>query len=139
MRRCLIVANQTLTGPHLIAEVLARQAREPYEFHIVVPATHLNISGVWTEGEAITHARAVLAGALEYFGDAGVPASGEVGDENPVYAVGDAMNRQHFDEIIISTLPPGASKWLKRDLPHRLARRYGINVTHVIATPETVN
>jgi len=39
MRRCLILANQTLGGPHLIQAVLARQAREPYEFHIVVPAT----------------------------------------------------------------------------------------------------
>jgi hypothetical protein len=139
MRRCLIVANQTLRGPRLIAEVLARQAREPYEFHILVPATHHHLTGMWTEGEAVTHARAALIDALEYFGDAGVPATGEVGDDNPVLAVGDVMNREHFDEIIVSTLPPGVSRWLKRDLPHRLARRYGINVTHVIATPETVN
>ena len=57
MRRCLIVANQTLTSPRLIAAVGARQAREPYEFHILVPASHQHGTARWTEGEALAHAR----------------------------------------------------------------------------------
>jgi hypothetical protein len=138
MRRCLIVANQTLTGPHLLEAIAARQVREPCEFHIVVPASHLHGGGAWTEGQAIAHARAVLADALDYFGNAGIPATGETGDESPVLAVGDAVRREHFDEIIISTLPPGLSRWLKRDLPHRL-ERYGLPVTHVVASPASVS
>ncbi len=138
MRRCLIVANQTLTGPKLLAAVVARQVREPYEFHILVPASHLHGTAAWTEGEAVAQARAALRHALEYFGEAGVPATGEVGDGSPVLAVGDVLRREHIDEIIVSTLPPGASRWLKRDLPHRLTR-YGIPVTHVTAEPATVS
>ena len=126
MRRCLIVANQTLTGPKLMAAVVARQVREPYEFHILVPASHLHGTAAWTEGEALAQARAALAHALDYFGEAGVPATGEVGDG------------EHIDEIIISTLPPGASRWLKRDLPRRLTR-YGVPVSHVTAEPATVS
>jgi hypothetical protein len=139
VRRCLIVANRTLAGDHLMAEVLARQARAPYEFHILVPASHHYTHGHWTEGDAVAHARAALANALDAFGDAGVPASGEVGDENPVLAVGDVLRREHFHEIIVSTLPPGASRWLKRDLPRRLERRYGgVRVTHVVAEDVSV-
>jgi len=138
MRRCLVVANQTLASPQLMAAVGARQAREPYEFHILVPATHQHGAANWTEGQAVAHARAALAGALQSFGDAGIPASGEVGDENPVLAVGDTLRRERFDEIIVSTLPPGASRWLKRDLPHRLVQRYGLPVTHVTAAPQPV-
>jgi hypothetical protein len=138
MRRCLVVANQTLTGPHLLAEITARQVREPYEFHIVVPASHSHNHGTWTEGQALAHARGALTNALAYFGDAGVPATGEVGDEDPVLAVGDVLRRERFDEIIVSTLPPGVSRWLKRDLPHRLERRYGVAVTHVVAASEPV-
>jgi hypothetical protein len=139
MRRCLIVANQTLTGAHLIAEVHARQAREPYEFHILVPASHPHGTANWTEGQALAHARGVLANALDVFGDEGIPASGEVGDENPVLAIGDVLRREHFDEILLSTLPPGVSRWLKRDLPHRLERQYSVPITHVVAASEHVS
>jgi len=121
-----------------MAEVLARQAHAPYEFHILVPASHHYTHGQWTEGDAVAHARAALANALVAFGDAGVPASGEVGDENPVLAVGDVLRREHFDVIIVSTLPPGASRWLKRDLPRRLERRYGVRVIHVVADTVSV-
>jgi hypothetical protein len=135
MRRCLVVANQTLAGPHLLEAITARQVREPHEFHIVVPASHPHGGAAWTEGHARAHAQTVLRNALEYFGDAGIPATGEVGDENPVLAVGDVLRREPFDEIIVSTFPPGVSRWLKRDLPRRL-ERYGRPVTHVVATPQ---
>ena len=39
MRRCLIVANQTLTTDALIRAVEDRIAAEPHEFHLVAPAT----------------------------------------------------------------------------------------------------
>jgi hypothetical protein len=135
MRRCLIVANRTLAGPDLIAEVLARSAREPYEFHVVVPATRDSGGIGWTEGRALAYARRSLDDALDRFRDAGIAVSGEVGDESPVLAVGDVMRREHVDEIIVSTLPPGVSRWLKRDLPHRLEREYDIPVTHITAVP----
>jgi hypothetical protein len=138
MRRCLIVANQTLLGPALLAEVLARQASGDYEFHIVVPASHPHSGAMWTEGQCIAHARAVLDDALEHFRSAGVDATGEVGDDDPVLAVGDVLNREPVDEIILSTLPPGLSRWLKRDLPRRFERRFGVPVTHVVAVAEHV-
>jgi hypothetical protein len=76
-----------------------------------------------------------LADGVEDFRSEGIEVTGEIGDENPVLAVDDALRREHFDEIIVSTLPPGVSRWLKRDLPHRLERRFGLAMTHVIATP----
>ncbi|HTL87604.1 MAG TPA: hypothetical protein VL856_20640 [Acidimicrobiia bacterium] len=135
MRRCLIVANQTITGSQLLAEVLARSASEEYEFHLLVPASHAHGSAMWSEGQAIAHARVALADGVEHFRSEGIEVTGEIGDENPVLAVDDALRREHFDEIIVSTLPPGVSRWLKRDLPHRLERRFGLAMTHVIATP----
>jgi hypothetical protein len=133
MRRCLIVANRTLGGPQLIAEVIARQGSAPHSFHIVVPASHGHGTEMWTEGHAVAQARVALEHAVEHFGEAGVEVTGEVGDENPALAVGDVLRREHFDEIIVSTLPPGPSRWLKRDLPKRLAREHNLPVTHVVA------
>ena len=138
MRRCLVVANRTLAGPDLVGEVTARAEREPYAFHVVVPATREHGSMAWTEGAALAHARHALDDALARFHDAGIDVTGEVGDESPMLAIGDALRRDTFDEIIVSTLPAGASRWLKRDLPRRVEREYGVPVTHVVAVAAVV-
>ena len=131
MRRCLIVANRTLGGHQLIVELVARHESEPRSFHIVVPATHGH--GTRTEGHAVAQARVALEDALVHFREEGLEVTGEVGDENPALAVGDVLRREHFDEIIVSTLPLGPSRWMKRDLPKRLAREHNLPVTHIVA------
>lgn len=138
MRHYLIVANQTLTSARLLDEVRARHAAKDCEFYIVVPATRLHIGATWTEGQAVAHARRALEDALAHFNSEGIDATGDVGDENPVLAVADALRQRRSDEIVVSTLAPGASKWIKRDLPHRLARRFRVPVTHVTEIPALV-
>jgi hypothetical protein len=130
MPRCLIVANQTLTSASLRAEIRARDHLGGYQFHLVVPATHLRAGIIWTEGQAIALARSALDQTLRDLHHDGIDATGEIGDDNPILAVSDALNQHSFDEIIVSTLPPGISRWLKQDLPHRLARRFRLPVTH---------
>ena len=138
MRRYLIVANQTLGGAHLAGSVRARMAEGPCSFHIIVPATRPTDHAVWTEGEANAIAKERLDKALGWFADNGFVASGEVGDARPMLAVLDALREGGFNEVIVSTLPPGMSKWLKQDLPARIARRTALPVTHVIGQPERV-
>jgi hypothetical protein len=58
-----------------------------------------------------------------------------VGDERPIQAIADVLMCEPFDEIILSTLPPGMSRWLKMDLPHRVEAVYGLPVTHIIGQP----
>ena len=65
---------------------------------------------------------------------AGVDADGEVGDQDPLKAIADILKRQQFDEIILSTLPQGRSRWLRQDLPSKIGKRFQIPLTH-IATP----
>jgi hypothetical protein len=78
--------------------------------------------------------QAVLDAALPTLSRAaGSEVTGEVGDAEPLMAIQDAVNLQHFDELIISTLPLGISRWLKLDLVSK-ARGLGLPVTHVIAS-----
>jgi hypothetical protein len=131
VRRYLVVANQTLAGAALAAKVKQAQADDEAEFHIIVPATAPTHTA-YSEGEARAVAAERLERALEWFSSAGAKATGEVVDEHALYAIGDALREQAFDEVIISTLPKGMSKWLKQDLPRRARREYGLPVTHVI-------
>ena len=59
-----------------------------------------------------------------------------MGDRNPILAIRDALRNEQFDEIILSTLPPGISKWLRLDLPTRVAARFNLPVVHVISEAE---
>jgi hypothetical protein len=47
-------------------------------------------------------------------------------------AVREALEREPFDEVIVSTLPARVSQWLHRDLPSRV-EQLGIPVTVVTA------
>jgi len=131
MRRYLVVSNQTLSGAALAAKVRALLEEGPAEFHIVVPATAPS-RFAWTEGQARAIASERLESALGWFASIGAKATGEVADEHPLYAMRDALREREIDEIIISTLPPGMSRWLRQDLPRRAGREFGLPVTHVV-------
>jgi hypothetical protein len=136
MRRYLVVANQTLGGKHLAEAIRARLAGEPSSFHVVVPATQPQDQAVWTEGEARALAAKRLEAAVDRFRALGAEVEGEVGDERPLQAIADAVREREFDEIILSTLPPGVSRWLRQDLPHRVERQFDLPVQHVVGDPE---
>jgi hypothetical protein len=135
MRRYLIVANRTLVGAHLTSKIRELDSRSPSSFYIVVPATPPH-GHSWSEGEARAIAARRLTSALETLAAIGVEAEGEVGDEHPTYAIQDVLAKREIDEIILSTLPPGASRWLKRDLPRRIKVEFGLPVTHVVGPPD---
>ena len=137
MRRYLVVANQTLGGDPLLA-LLRRFAEEPSTFHVLVPASP-PVDHLWTEAEAISIARTRLETALERFRSVGMEATGEVGDGRPLQAIDDVLARDTFDEIVLSTLPPRLSKWLRLDLVHRVRTSFGLPVHHVISQRETVD
>ncbi|MBV9005850.1 MAG: hypothetical protein JO181_14415 [Solirubrobacterales bacterium] len=78
-------------------------------------------------------AQQVLDVALPKLSEAaGREVTGSIGDAEPLMAIQDAINLGNYDEIIVSTLPLGVSRWLKLDLVSK-ARGLGLPVTHVQA------
>jgi len=137
MKKILVIANQTLGGPVLRREIERRLGEGACEITLIVPATPPHEHAIWTEGEALDIAKRRLEAALDYFPET-EDIKGMVGDANPVTAIGDALLDESYDEIIVSTLPPGLSRWLKQDLPHRVERRYKLPVTTIIADKKAV-
>lgn len=149
MRRYLLVANQTLGGDQLMAEVRRRAASGPSSFYVLVPNTRqvdvaplpggpvppgsASVATAVDDHRATLIAEARLREALNKLRAEGVEVNGDLGDPEPLTAIGDALEGQDFDEIIISTLPIGLSKWLGMDLPHRAERRFKLPVTTVTA------
>ncbi|MGH2856010.1 MAG: hypothetical protein ACRDMJ_00845 [Solirubrobacteraceae bacterium] len=130
----LVVAHQTAATPALLDTVRARAHRGPVSFHLLVPRQAHGMHRVVDpqdagEGEAndvLEHALPLLSEAV------GGTVTGAVGDAEPLMAIQDAVNLGDYDEIIISTLPPRLSRWLRLDLVSK-TRGLGLPVTHVEA------
>jgi hypothetical protein len=137
MRMHLIVANQTLLGEVLRSEVLKRLEAGPARFHVVVPATPIVGRFTWDEETAFAAARDRLDAGVQWLLSLGADADGEVGDRDPVQAVRDAIRRTPADEIVLSTLPAGRSRWLGQDVPSRMRDAVGIPVTVVTQRRES--
>jgi hypothetical protein len=74
--------------------------------------------------------------ALERMRAAGLQnVDGRVGDPDPIVAVMDVWDPMKFDDIVVSTLPTGSSRWLGLDLPHRLEKLTSVPVLHVVSRP----
>lgn len=135
MRSYLVVAHRTLVEDHLLDHVRSLSAEGDCTFHLVVPVRHPR-DHAWTDGEVEAAARRRLDEGLAAFRAIGADVTGEVGDANPVYAVGVAM-RAHPEAdwagIVVSTLPPGVSRWLGLDAVSRIEREYERPVTHLVA------
>jgi hypothetical protein len=134
----LIVANLTLGGDALWSEVRDRLASGPCRFHVIVPASHDPMAGTWTEQQARAEASERLERALVKLRGLGAEATGEVGDIRAVDALLDALDERRYDEVIVSTLPPHASKWLRMDLVSRMRRATDVPITHVVGQHEPV-
>ena len=136
MHRYLVVANQTLGGEPLVTRIRELAREGPSAFHVVVPATPPR-DHVWTEGEAREVAQTRLDGALKRLAELGVEAEGEVGDESPMLAIEDAIrDGGPYEAIVLSTLPPRLSRWLKVDLVHRVESAFDVRVFHVVGEPD---
>ncbi len=135
MRTYLIVGNQTLASQSLADLIGARLANGPIRAYVVVPLER--VGNRLTASEETTHAAAEarLAELLARLRDLGSEADGEIGDPDPVQAVRDAMREQPIDEVIVSTLPKGLSRWLGEDVPSRLRVAVSVPIT-VVSQPD---
>jgi hypothetical protein len=122
--RVLVIANVTADSPELIGALRARAERGPIAPTLLMPAT-----GIGYRGREEAQGR--LDKALERWKAEGIEGSGVVGDPDPAVAVHETWDPTAFDEVIISTLPGRASKWMAADLPYRVRQITGCDVTHV--------
>jgi hypothetical protein len=130
--RVLVVAHKTAATQPLLDAVRERAQRGPCRFTLLVPnPAHGLHRVVDPEDQGAGEAQAVIDEALPRLSEAaGAPVAGMVGDSDPGAAIQDAINLHGFDEVIVSTLTPRLSRWLKLDLPSKISG-LGLPVTTV--------
>ena len=132
----LIVANRTLASPALLEAIRERIGRGEATFHVVVPATPVVHRMTWDEDETRQAAETRLSGIVDTIRELGGQADGEIGAADPVDAVRDAVRGRQVDEVLLSTLPAGVSRWLGQDVPSKMRHAVPVPVSVVTAPSE---
>ncbi len=142
MASYLLVANETAESQEMLHAIDEINHDDPgAEFVIVIPATPLNLLQQF-EGTAKS-ARALAAlraqSTRRHLENLGIRVrSTRIGNWDPFVAIEEELVNDKYEAIVLSTLPPGASRWLRMDLPSRVARRHPeIRLVHVVARSAT--
>ena len=123
-RSALVIANRTVDSDQLLQALDERAKSGPVRYTLLVPCGPTGRDG----------ARERLEAACGRMRDAGLEVEGSLArDSEPLAAAHEAWDPARYDEIVVCTLPTGASKWLQVDLPHRLQKLTDAPVTHVVA------
>ena len=131
--RVLVVANETVGGGQLLDTIRVRTADADAVVLVVCPALNSPLRH-WAsdEDDARGAAQARLDASLASMRAAGIEASGEIGDGDPIQAIEDALRTFRPDELILSTHPPGRSHWLERGVVEKARERFALPLTHVV-------
>lgn len=147
MVRVLLVANKTLGSGEVSGYVRNRMAKDECQFTLLVPATPRGdrkpapqlagglagaSQGVGSPPDSednYDYARSRLEYGFEVLRRLGATVDGDIGDPDPAKAIHEVLSRKQFDEVALSMLPKGVSRWLRLDIRHQVERKFGIPVT----------
>jgi nucleotide-binding universal stress UspA family protein len=132
--RILVIANETVGGEALRSMIRDRAAGDREEVLVVAPALNSPLRHwVSDEDPARAEAQQRVEASVQRLRDAGIEhIRGEIGDSEPLQAIEDALRTFGADELIISTHPPGRSKWLERGIVEAARERFAVPITHVV-------
>jgi hypothetical protein len=123
----LAVANVTADSDELLEALRERTKQGRVRVQLVFP--------IGDTGPDRAAGEEQLERGMDRIAEAGIEVQGQVVRGDPVEAVHEVWDPATYDEIVVSTLPTGVSKWLRIDVPHRLERLTGARVQHVETAP----
>jgi hypothetical protein len=132
MAQYLVVAHRTAKSPELAAKL---KGDPTARFVLLVPAVPPP-GWVYEENEVRKKAEEEAQAAKAALEAQGIPiAQAKAGDISPLLAIEELLAHPGaYQAIVLATLPPGISRWLRLDV-HTQAERFGLPVVHVIAHP----
>jgi hypothetical protein len=137
-KRALVVANETVAGDELRERLLGELSDGTGKVFVVAPA----LAGsalkhyMGDVDEAIEPAGERLRRTVEGLRDAGIDAEGEVGDSDPMVAIGDEIQKFHPDQVLVVAHRDEDGAFAEQGLLEQLERDLDLPVTELVVESE---
>ena len=133
-RRVLIITHELIADrPDGAPEVVRKQVQEADHVCVVAPALtgrlHSWVSDIDAEYREADERVKALVGRI---GSSGQDVGGQVGDEDPLQAVADALMTFPADALIIGVHPHDDANWREPKCRKQVRDRFGLPVTEVV-------
>ena len=134
-KRVLIIANEAVADrPAGVPEPVRRQVLEADEVRVVAPTltTRLQswVSDIDGAASAADERMQAIVGSIESAGQRA--AAGNVGDEDPLLAIEDALAEFQADALILAVHTLDAQSWHERGLRERIRARFDLPITEMV-------
>jgi hypothetical protein len=126
--KILVIASEPISADRLRAALGG--ATDDAEIMVVAPALHHSALRFWLSDadEAIRRAEVVQRATVKGFDDAGLDASGDTGEGDPVKAVEDVLVTFPAERIVLFTRPSSERRYDEGIDANALQERFGLPV-----------
>lgn len=134
MKRVLVVADEAVAGAELRDRLVSHLGDDAGAVFVVAPAlVHSGLKHTLGDvDDAIGPAGARLRRTLQELREAGIEASGEVGDSDPMVAIGDEIQKFHPDRVLVVAHRDEEGDFAERGLLEQLERDLDLPVTELV-------
>lgn len=128
----LVLTSEPIAAEQLRDALPGPDFAERTEVLVVAPALHESALRFWLSDadEAIAKAERVSSETVERLGEAGVPASGDTGESDPMEAIEDALRSFAADRIVVFTHPESDQRYREGVCVADIEQRFGLPVDH---------
>jgi hypothetical protein len=128
----VLVLTSEPIGAEQLRDALGRDPQADTQVAVVAPALQDSPIKFWLSDadDAIARAEWVSRKTLEQLGEAGVSASADTGESDPLEAVQDALRTFPADRIVVFTHPESEQRYRERIDDDEVQRRFGIPLEH---------
>ncbi len=134
--KLLVVTTEPITAEQLREAIPGDIDPTEAEVMVIAPALHRDALHFWLSDadDAIAKAEAVRRETVDELDSAGVPASGDTGESDPLTAITDALETFPADRIVLFSHPDSEQRY-REDLDAReIEERLGIPVDHALVS-----
>jgi hypothetical protein len=128
--KLLVIASEPITADHL-RDAIGSDATDDAEVMVIAPALHKSALRFWLSDadDAIARAQAVQQDSVDELEAAGITASGDTGESEPLAAIADTLKGFPAERIALFIHPAPDQSYRENISAAEITERFGIPVT----------